>query len=861
MPEQRFARSGLLLLAFSFVNLFSTTVFAQTTETAFIKKYCIDCHGADSQEGDRRFDKLSLSQLNATNAESWHEILDRLNLGDMPPEDADPKPTDDERLDMVARLTKKLAAASAATAKPQTVLRRLNRQEYDAAIRHVLGLEPMLSDPTADFTPDESDHHFQNIGDRLVLSDFLLTRYLEASDKYLTAARELAAQETKKRTWTFKAPFCRNMPNPDGQDIDGKYQNLRANPTDKFGYLWLRKLRRGVPAAGRYRIRVKAEAINRRHPYEDFIIRVPQEDPLRLAIVAGDTRAGDLATNNPTDQTLAEFDVVDNKPQWFELTAWLDKYYQPRFAYPNGPVRIKYMRHLLMRHHRDLFPKFLKNHVHVFATMHPDYDKKIAPALERAFLDEQDRLKKAGQPYDVFGTAHRMHTNEAWLQFYSEYQGPRIRIYEVQLEGPLPEKEPTIAARFFPAKKLTRAKATALIQTFAKRAWRQSRTKPSTAIELYNAERAGGATQNDALALAYQTILASPQFLYHRTRRGTLNDFELANRLSFFLWGEPADEQLLQTASNGKLSNPSELRKQTERLLEDPRRERFVNSFTDSWLQLSKLGTMLPDRVEHPAYYNERLEEAMRTETRMFFDDALKTDAPISVLVDSDYTFLNSSLARLYGIKGVQGHTFRKVTLTDRNRGGLLGQASVLTASANGIDTSPVVRGMWVMECLLGTPPPSAPPDVEPIEPDIRGTTTIREQLAAHREVATCANCHRRIDPPGFALESFDEIGQFRTHYDSGGWRKRQLAKIDPSGSLASGEPFENVNQLKAQLLKKLDLVTANIVSKLLTQATGRINDSQDKATVLAVMSSLKSKQPGIRELIHAVIQSGGFKR
>ncbi|MFK7820299.1 MAG: DUF1592 domain-containing protein [Planctomycetaceae bacterium] len=268
-------------------------------------------------------------------------------------------------------------------------------------------------------------------------------------------------------------------------------------------------------------------------------------------------------------------------------------------------------------------------------------------------------------------------------------------------------------------------------------------------------------------------MLCSPEFLYHRTRRGELDNVELANRLSFFLWGTPADDDLLQSASKGELSNPAELRKQTERLLNDPRRERFVNSFTDSWLQLSKLGTMLPDRVEHPAYYNERLEHAMRTETRLFFDDTLKNNAPISTLIESDYTFLNSSLARLYGIKGVKGHEFKKVQLTGRTRGGLLGQATILTASANGIDTSPVVRRMWVMECLLGTPPP----DVEPIEPNIRGTTTIREQLAAHREVATCANCHRRIDPPGFALESFDEIGQFRTHYDSGGWRKKSNSR------------------------------------------------------------------------------------
>ncbi len=849
------------------VLFFTSSAVAEQTETAFLQKYCIDCHGADTQEGDRRFDKLTLGKLSTSESEAWHEVLDRLNLGDMPPEDADRQPSERERLDMVARLTKKLTSASEANARPQTVLRRLNRREYDASMRHVLGLEDMLADQTADFTPDEAEHHFDNLGETLVLSDFLLSRYLEASDSYLTAARKLASQKSKSRSWTFNAPFCRNMPNPDGQDRDGEYQHLRENSTDSYGYLWLRKLGRGVPAAGRYRIRVKAEAINRDHPYKDSILRTAREDALRLAIVAGDTRAGDLATNNSTDVTLAEFDVPDNEAAWLETTAWLDKHYQPRFAFPNGPVKIKYMRHQLMRHHRELFPKFLKNHVHVFATMHPDYDKKTAPALERAFLAEQDRLKKVGKPYDVFGTAHRMHTDEAWIQFYKEYNGPRIRIHEVQITGPLAEMKQPVASKFFPQSEASDKNAERLINAFAKRAWRHSSSDvpaeskshtAETAVLLYRAERKAGAPQLDALQLAYQTILCSPRFLYHRTNAGPLSDLELASRLSYFLWGTPPDDELLQLAATRNLAKPSILRQQTERLLNDSRRSRFVESFTNSWLQLHKLGTMLPDRVEHPSYYNERLEQHMRTETRMYFDDAIQHDKPVDLLVDSDYSFLNSSLARLYEIDGVDGHQFRKVNLGDRNRGGLLGQASVLTASANGIDTSPVVRGMWVMECLLGTPPPPPPPDVEPIEPDIRGTTTIREQLAAHREVATCANCHRRIDPPGFALESFDEIGQFRTHYDTGGWKQERLAEIDPSGVLSSGESFADIAELKSHLMQKLDLVSANLISKLIIQATGRIDDPLDKTEVLTLAGS---KDRGVRQIIHRVIQSEAFRR
>ncbi|MEL6108926.1 MAG: DUF1592 domain-containing protein [Planctomycetota bacterium] len=435
----------------------------------------------------------------------------------------------------------------------------------------------------------------------------------------------------------------------------------------------------------------------------------------------------------------------------------------------------------------------------------------------------------------------------------------------MRIEGPLAGESKPSSTEFFPSQPITDDQAETLIERFAKRAWRYSHAdegfpSPRSAIELFRGERSEGVTRLDALHLSFQAILCSPRFLYHRSTNGPMSQRELAGRLSFFLWGMPPDEELLSVAALGRLAEPEELRRQTERLLRDPRRKSFVQAFTDSWLHLKKLGTMLPDRVEHPAYYNERLEDAMLAETRMYFDDALQHDRPVSVFIDSDYTFLNSSLARHYGIEGVTGHRFRRVELDDRNRGGLLGHASVLTASANGIDTSPVVRGMWVMECLLGTPPPSPPPDVEPIEPDIRGTVTIREQLAAHREIATCANCHRRIDPPGFALESFDEIGRFRTHYDTGGWRRKRLAKIDPSGILASGERFRDIRELKLQLKAKTNLVAANLASKLLRQATGRFEDPRDKAELLE-MSLANATDPGVRELIHTIVQSESFRR
>ena len=868
------------ILTPAFLVLLNLTVIASAKDdigsvSTFVNKYCVSCHGAQSQEGDRRFDQLWGDKLTSENIESFHEILDRLNLADMPPEDAELQPTDEQRIAIAEKLAQGLAAIKSKNAKPQTVFRRLNRQEFDAAVRNVLGLEEMLADPTSDFPPDETVDHFRTVGDTLVLSDFLLTQYLKATGEYLDEAQELAAADAEARTWNFQAPFCRNKPEPDSQDRDGQYQHIRENATDKFGYLWLKKLPKGVPVSGKYKIRVKASAINRDHPYKDWIIDVPREDPLQMSIVAGDTRAGDLATNSPTDKVLLVTDVADDDPQWFETTAWLDRYYQPRLGYPNGPVRIKYMRHLLMRYHRDSFQQFIEDYVHIFHTMHPDYDDQQAPALLKKFLDEQERLKQAGKPYDVFGIDHSIHIPDAWDQFYREYQGPRVRVYEVQLEGPLVDEsagDRSLARKWFP-EEFDDSAAEELIAQFATAAYRRPATEEECGPikQLYQRQRQAKVPSLEALKVSYQAILCSPPFLYHRTNAGALSAHELASRLSFFLWGSPPDEQLADLARSGQIADATVLKQQTDRLLADPRSTQFIADFTDSWLQLDKLGTMLPNRVEHPLYFNERLEEAARTETRLFVADAIKRDADVSVFVDSDYSFLNASLARLYDVKGVQGHEFRRVNFTNRIRGGLLGHSSVLTSTANGIDTSPVLRGVWVMECLLGTPPSPPPPDIEPIEPDIRGAKTIREQLEKHRTVATCNNCHRRFDPPGFALESFDEIGRFRQNYMLGVIGEKPGLKVDPSGKLSSGEAFADIAELKTHLMKRLDLVTANIARKLLTQATGRIDDPADRTTVRNIQNSIPTTADrggqktenslGMRTLIHQIIQSESFRR
>lgn len=295
-----------------------------------------------------------------------------------------------------------------------------------------------------------------------------------------------------------------------------------------------------------------------------------------------------------------------------------------------------------------------------------------------------------------------------------------------------------------------------------------------------------------------------------------------------------------------------------------------MKGFASSWLRLDKLGTMPPDSLKFREYYNYGLEDSMIGETLQFLRHAIKTNAPLTDFIHSDYAFLNQDLARHYGIKGVQGLHFRKVSLTpDGVRGGLLGQASILTLTANGVDTSPVVRGIWVLESLLGTPPAPPPPDVEPIDPDVRGAKSVKQLLEKHRSVETCADCHDKIDPFGFPLEFFDPVGGYRpTYYRSRYWKRSQHTTvffpsfpIDGSATLASGESFQDPRGLKKALLGKKDLLAKNLTGKLLTYGTGRKMTLLDEEEIRKIASKAMSQGKGFRDLIVTVANSKIFNQ
>ena len=859
----RICRTPLCGLLLGVLAAFAGRALAEDP-AKFIRSYCVGCHGPLKQEGDRRFDQLTETTSSIDEMELWQDLLDQISLGEMPPPEAR-QPLPGERAAIATAITAMLASASdtLSPGNSATVMRRLNRFEYDRSVRKLLRLPEILVDPTDRFPPDEVDHHFSNIGSSLVLSDFLLTRYIEAAGQYLSAAIH-PARQPPSRVWRFQAPFCPTGNRHDGQDRPGQYQNVRKNYHDVGGFLWIKKFSEGVPHAGNYRVRVRAAAMGRDYPYPESLIKVPKADPLRMEVVAGAARYGELDTNNTSDRLLAEFELVGDQSEWYEFTAWLDAGFQPRIAFPNGPLSVKAVRSRLVQNYPERFRGYIDGHVPLYNKMHPEFDPANKDRLIDEFFAQQRQLAAAGKRVAQFGISHSINTRTAWSRFFSEYEGPRIRVYQIEIEGPFYAEWPPASHRLLlgddPEARLD---APQLVRRFAESAFRRPVDDEAikTLLSLYEHEVKQGVSAKDAVLAAYQSILCSPQFLYLHQTEGVLDCYDVASRLSYLLWSAPPDAELLGAARDGLLDDRETVAQQVNRLLDDSRSNAFVKQFVDSWLGLSKLGKMLPSQQAHPEYFIENLEKAMRRETRLFVADAIRHDRPVNDFIAGRHTFINGPLARLYGIEGVSGHEFQRVHLVCEERGGLLGMASVLTATANGIETSPVVRGVWTLESLLGTPPSSPPPDVEPIEPDIRGAQSIREQLAKHRDVETCNVCHRKIDPYGFALESFDEIGRFRTHYrvtQARGSRKR--LPIDVSGELPTGETFHDVAGLRKLLADRDGQFLRNLTGKLLTYATGRFPTVKDRIAVDRLVADRQAANVGFRQLIHEVVASQAFR-
>jgi len=419
-----------------------------------------------------------------------------------------------------------------------------------------------------------------------------------------------------------------------------------------------------------------------------------------------------------------------------------------------------------------------------------------------------------------------------------------------------------------------------LMRGFVTRAYR--RPVESGEVERFVAivqrARGMGYEFTDAMFAGYAAVLASPGFLYQQARPGALTDAAVAERLAYFLWSSPPDDRLRELATSGRLREDAVLRAQTDRLLADPRAQRFRDAFLDYWLDLRKVGATSPDELLYPDYYlDDLLVESALGESRGYFQELLDRDLPVRHVVAADFAVLNEKLAEHYGLPAVPGVALRRVALPpDSVRGGFLTQAALLKVTANGTTTSPVVRGAWVMERLLGRPPPPPPPSIPAVEPDIRGAATIRQQLEQHRAQESCAGCHARIDPAGFALEAFDVVGGERARYRALGapgvapqpglgrggqkFAFHLALPVDPAGEWMDGSRFADVREFKRVLLRDEDQLARNLAGQLVTYATGAPVRFSDRAEVEAMLARTRPGGHGVRSLLHAVVQSRLFR-
>jgi hypothetical protein len=471
-----------------------------------------------------------------------------------------------------------------------------------------------------------------------------------------------------------------------------------------------------------------------------------------------------------------------------------------------------------------------------------------------------------------------------------KYEGAGLAVQWVEVEGPLHDAWPPESHRRLfgdlprepvPGKrdrlevvsKDPEADAGRILRDFARRAFRRAVTDDDVKpfLALVKARLAQKASFEQAVRVGLLAVMVSPDFLFLREKPGKLDDFALASRLSCFLWSTMPDEELFALAAEKKLGQPDTLRRQVERMLKDPKAAAFTENFVGQWLGLRDIDFTEPSHILYPEF-DDMLKVSMVREAELFFAEVLKDDLSLTNFVASDFTMLNGRLAKHYGVSGVDGWAFRKVTLPpESHRGGVMTMAGVLKVTANGTTTSPVTRGAWVLERILGTPPPKPPPDVPAVEPDIRGATTIREQLAKHRQVPSCASCHAKIDPPGFALESFDVIGGWRGYYRTTGRGKpvtvegRRMPylegpKVDPADVMPGGEKFKDTDEFKQVLLKDKDRIARALTEKLVTYATGAAPTTADKPEVEEIVRKVREKNYGLRTLVHGVVQSKLFQ-
>lgn len=856
----------------------STPALAQNEIRPFIQRYCTGCHTGDTAEGNLDLVKLSMDEAGV---ERWGRVYDRVISGEMPPRD-EPRPDVVETQKAMAALADELTAIDTIRQHRdgRARLRRLNRVEFENTLRDLLAI-PALN-LKASLPEDGRSHGFDRLSGALDISFVHMESYLAAVDTAFNEA--LCPFPEQPPVFKYRFRLTENI-RKDGRECEGSIGLAIGNKT-AIALVGMQRDETFIADTAHHLTDAppKANAIGLfRHEDADYRWTMTAIQPVisgfhRLR-VSGYSFDWDGEKVVPTDRHGAlgwgvfakgehygTVDLPPNKPVEREITAWLTR---------GGG----------MQHGTDDHLRLIAASCENFRDYAHGKNKDVLGPMSFAPGVAVEWVEIEGPLYDMWPPAsHRALFGELPIKEWSVASGvpkpsqqvwPRGNPYSFpkDIYGEHGQHRPAV----YVESKSPAEDADKLLRQFLPRALRRPATNDEITeyIELFQKQLNNGAAFQDAMLTAYRLILTSPEFLLIEEPAGVLNDHALATRLSYFLWSTTPDQKLLQLAAEGRLHKPDILQAQTERLLNDRRSARFVENFTGQWLALRELDATLPDRKLYPEYM-PWLSEAMKMESRAFFAELLKNDLGITNFVKSDFAMLNEPLARLYHIDNVRGWDIRRVELPrDNVRGGFLTQAAILKTTANGTTTSPVKRGAFVMEKLLGIVPIPPPPNAGSIEPDVRGATTVREQLEKHRHNTACAGCHAKMDPYGFALESFDVVGEYRDQYrivgGTGNHAERKKVNghpidyhfelpVDCSGQLPDGRAFRNVNDLRNFLSEDPRRLARAFTKQLLTYATGAEFRFADRVVVDNILNEAKASQYGLRSLINAVVQSSAFR-
>jgi cytochrome c551/c552 len=767
---------------------------------SFVKKNCVACHNAKITNGDVNLAALDSSKSFDESRETWEKTVEKLKTGQMPPPGL-PKPPAAE----TAAVTRFLEAEfhrQDSTAKPdpgRVTARRLNRSEYNNTIRDLLGVDIR---PADNFPNDESAYGFDNIGDALTLSPVLLEKYLYAAERSVRTA--IFGPEKLK-------PAMIHYPLPVRINDDVRNPSL---PKDLFHY--------------------DQTGLSSRHSAH-VMHRFPVDGEYSFRLVLNGHRPNGAEPVHP-----ALF-IDGRKVQEWEVDATdlEGQIVEARMQVTAGD-------HLLST-------TYLNNYHGLPAKYGgPDPSKRPSEPLitVRGKLTEKDieTLRKYGTKIKTDRIETRV--DNRWESI--DVGGP-FR----QTEGPSPGSVKAV----FVCRQETAACAQTIIASFARRAFRRPVTAAETGqfVKLYTLARQQGDGFKEGIATALQGVLVSPNFLFRieRDRPGQfapVSSYELASRLSYFLWSSMPDEALMTAAAQGSLGQPTGLAAQVRRMLRDPKSRALVDNFAGQWLQFKNIDVMKPDIEKFPEF-EDFLRYSMRRETELFLENLIREDASVLEILDSKHTYLNERLARFYGIAGVTGPEFRRVDMSKTERGGgVLAQASVLTISSYSTRTSPVLRGKWILENLLNAPPPAPPAAVPALdESKVGESASLRQQMEAHRKNPACASCHSRMDPLGFGLENLNAIGSWRTMDGK--------FPVDASGELPGGRKFQGPVELKTQLMEDKDAFVRALTTKLLTYALGRGLERYDRPVVASISSRLPAKNYRFSALVLDIASSLPFQQ